>query len=148
MSSRKSFRARENAPGARQWVLQAIRPVRELGFDFVKRLLQQEKIEKTICGFERLRPKPRVRQRRSIRRHEGGGGMFAPAFERAGELAVLVGRRLERALERSSDGVVDRSDEASHFAGGRSLAPAILDPAARFPVEVDDGNISPGAQHL
>src|SRR5258708_36962713 len=97
--------------------------MRELVFDFVKRLLQQEKIEKTICGFERLRLKPRGRQRRSIRRHEGGGGIFAPAFEGAGELAVLGGRGLERTLERSRDAVVDRSAEASAFAGGQRLAP-------------------------
>src|SRR4029453_2740995 len=89
------LRTREDAPRARQRHPQPIRPMRELVFDFIKRLFQQEKIEKTIGVLERLRPKPRIGQRGSIGRHEGGGGVFAPSFERAGEPAVVVGWRLQ-----------------------------------------------------
>src|SRR5260221_14396369 len=74
--------------------------------------------------------------------------MFAPTFERAGDLAVLIGGRLERPLERSRCGIVDRSDETGHVAGGGSLAPAILDAAARFAFEIDDGDVVLGDQHL
>src|SRR5438128_8216008 len=37
--------------------------MRELVFDFIERLLQQEKIEKTVGGLGRLRPKSGVAQR-------------------------------------------------------------------------------------
>ena len=68
--------------------------------------------------------------------------MFAPIFERAGELAVVfIGRRLERTLERSRCGIVDRADEAGYIAGSGGLAPAILDAASRLAFEIDDGDV-------
>ena len=59
---RRALRTRENAPGAGQRHPQPIGPMRELVFDFVERLLQQEEVEKTIGGLGRLRPEPRVAQ--------------------------------------------------------------------------------------
>jgi hypothetical protein len=61
-ASTSDIRSRENAPSAGQRHPQPIRPMRELVFNFIKRLLQQEKIEKTIGGVGGLRPKPRVVQ--------------------------------------------------------------------------------------
>ena len=74
--------------------------------------------------------------------------MLAPAVERAGDLALLVGRRLERALERGGRGIVDRADQAGDIARGRGLAPAILDAAARFAFEIDDEDVVLDDQHL
>ena len=74
--------------------------------------------------------------------------VFAPTFERAGEFTVFVGCRLERTLERSRCRIVDRPDEAGHVAGGGRLAPAILDAAARFAFEIDDGDVVLDDQHL
>src|SRR5262245_2252607 len=136
------------APSAGQRHPQPIGPMRELVFDFIERLLQQEKIEKTVGSLGRLRPKSPVAQRRPIRRHEGGDGVFAPIFERADEPAVFIGCRLERTLERSRCGIVDRADEAGHVAGGGSLAPAILDAASRFTFEIDDSDVVLDDQHL
>jgi ABC-type uncharacterized transport system substrate-binding protein len=61
-ASTSNVRSRENAPSAGQRHPQPIRPMRELVFNFIKRLLQQEKIEKTIGVLGGLRPKPRVVQ--------------------------------------------------------------------------------------
>jgi hypothetical protein len=61
---------------------------------------------------------------------------------------VFIGRRLERTLERSRCGIVDRADEAGHIAGSGGLAPAILDAASRFTFEIDDGDVVLDDQHL
>ncbi len=60
--STSNVRSRENAPSAGQRHPQPIRPMRELVFNFIKRFLQQEKIEKTIGVLGGLRPKPLVVQ--------------------------------------------------------------------------------------
>src|SRR5262249_30001088 len=67
---------------------------------------------------------------------------------RAGELAVFIGCRLERTLERSRRGIVDRPDQAGHIAGGGSFAPALLDAASRFTFEIDDRDVVLDYQHL
>ena len=54
---------------------------------------------------------------------------------------MLVGRRLERALERGGGGIVDRTDEAGDVARGGRLAPALLDAAARLALEIDDEDV-------
>ena len=61
---------------------------------------------------------------------------------------MFIGCRVERTLERSRRGIIDRPDEAGHVAGGWGLAPAILDAAARFAFEVDDGDVVLNDQHL
>src|SRR5262249_44650524 len=65
-----------------------------------------------------------------------------------GELAVFIGRGLERTLERSRCGIIDRPDQAGHVARGRSLAPAILETAARFAFEIYDGDVVLDDEHL
>src|SRR5215471_18736312 len=122
--------------------------MRELVFDFVESLLQQEKIKKTVGSLDRLRPKSRVAQRRAICRHEGGDGALAPILERMGELAVFIGRRLECTLERSRCGIIDRPDQAGYVARGGGLVPAILEAAARFAFEIYDGDVVLDDQHL
>src|SRR6516165_932473 len=122
--------------------------MRELVLDFVERLLEQEEIEKALGVFRRPRPEPRVAQWLPIGAEKRGDRVLAPIFERAGELAVFIGRRLERTLERSSCGIVDRADEAGHIAGSGGLAPAILDAAARLAFEIDDGDVVLDDQHL
>ena len=74
--------------------------------------------------------------------------MLAPTFERAGELAVLIGGRLERPLERGRCRIVNRPDQAGHIAGSGDFASAIRDVAARFAFKIDDGDVVLGDQHL
>ena len=61
---------------------------------------------------------------------------------------MFIGRRLECTLERSRCGVVDRPDQAGHVAGGRGLATAILEAAARFAFEIYDGDVVLDDEHL
>src|SRR5262249_44468748 len=62
--------------------------------------------------------------------------------------AVFIGCRLERTLERSCRGIVDRADQAGHIAGSGGLAPALLDTASRFAFEIYDGDVVLDDQHL
>jgi hypothetical protein len=113
-------------------------PMRELVFDFIERLLQQKKSRRRSaasadCGQSLVS----VNDDRYAAMN-AAAECFAPTFERAGELAVLIGRRLERTLERRRRGIVDRPDEPATSRRGGSLAPAILDAAARLAFEIDD----------
>src|SRR5262245_18445380 len=64
------------------------------------------------------------------------------------KLAVLIGCRLECTLERSRRGIIDRPDQAGHVARGWGLAPAVLEAAARFALEIYDGDVVLDDEHL
>src|SRR5262245_25616835 len=122
--------------------------MRQLVFDFVERLLQQEEIEQTIRALNRPRPESRIGLCFSVVPKKGRHGPLAPAIKRVGDLSMLVARRLYRALERGGPGIVDGTDETGHIACRRSLAPPILEAAAGLTFEIDDFDIVLHDQHL
>ena len=147
--SRSASVREQDAPGPGKRDAQPIRPVRQLVFDFVDRLLQQEEIEQAIgvaagrAATAADRPASRDRRPERLRPTRSRQSSSARA-----SLAVLVGRRFERALERRGRRIVDRADQAGDIARRRRLAPALLDAAPRLALEIDDEDVVLDDQHL
>src|SRR5258708_28350880 len=66
---------------------------------------------------------------------------MAPFRERRAELALLVGRDFERALQGGGRRIIDRADQARDIARGGRLLPAFVQRPAGLALEVDDENV-------
>src|SRR5262249_61843955 len=79
------LRARENAPSTGERDPQPIRPMRQLVFDLVERLLEQEEIEKPVGVSERPWPEPAISPRFPLSAHKCGDRVLAPSVEGGGK---------------------------------------------------------------
>src|SRR4051794_34150852 len=76
------------------------------------------------------------------------GTPVAPSCERRGELAPLIRRDLQRALQRGGGRIIDGADQPGNVARGRRLAPPFGDRAPRLALEIDDEDVVLDDQHL
>src|SRR5579883_3557646 len=122
--------------------------MRELVFELVAGLFQQEEVDEPLGGGGLRWPQPLIEHELAIGGEHGGKRMFAPVVERARYLSVFVGGGLERALERSCRRIVDRAQQARQIAGRwHSLAP-LGEATAGLSFEVEDDDIILDDEHL
>src|ERR1700732_5622775 len=88
----------------------------------MERLFDQKESQHSLGGLRISRPQALICHELAISGKKRGGRAIAPFRERRGELALLVGRQLERALPRRGGRIVGRANQGCDIARRGRLA--------------------------